>query len=282
MSLSCMDRWLVRAACVGLLSGSVCACEFAEAGSLTEQPGVAADAFEIRVPGTTVSFELVRCPRNDAVGEAGVPELWVLTTEVPWELYDIYVYGLDAEASGDADAIARPSKPYVPPDRGFGHEGYPAMGMTRAAAEGFCAWLTASTGVVFRLPTAEEWTYLALGDEPPVDEDGLDAVAWTGANAEFTTHPVAHKPANGFGLHDMLGNVAEWVSTETRRPIAMGGSYRDPPEACHAGASQRQERSWNASDPQIPKSSWWLADCSWVGFRFVTEHDPSEATHDDE
>lgn len=216
----------------------------------------------LRVPGTTVSFDLVRTPAAD---DGSVPSMWVLKTEVPWELYDIFVYRLDkVDAEEDADGVARPSKPYVPPDRGFGHDGYPAMGMTRKAAEAFCIWLSDATGEEFRLPTEAEWVYLASPGASSAEE-----YAWTAANAEFTTHPVGKKLPNGFGLHDMVGNVAEWVVADGR-PVAMGGSYLDPADECGPTARQVQDRSWNASDPQIPKSEWWLADCSWVGFRFVS------------
>jgi len=229
---------------------------------------------EVRVPGTTVSFQLVRTPPAQ---DGSVKKMWVLKTEVPWELYDIFVYRLDkAEDEADADGVARPSKPYVPPNRGFGHDGYPAMGMTRAAAEAFCVWLSQSTGEHFRLPSEWEWVHFAS----PGASAGEDH-AWTAANAGFTTHPVATKKPNAFGLYDTIGNVAEWVISEGRRPVAMGGSYLDPPESLGPSAKQLQERSWNASDPQIPKSQWWLADCSWVGFRFVSTIEVDKE-HDDE
>lgn len=277
----------------------------ASAGPGDSPEPVATQAYEtrtVRVPGTTVSFELVRCPAppvlTDADAEAVDPTtvvtgLWTLRTEVPWELYDIYVYHLDHPHNGvesklgdeaenqAADAIARPSKPYVPPDRGFGHQGYPAMGMTRRAAEGFCAWLSNSIGIAFRLPTSSEWTHLAnagsIEQHPPTPE-----IAWTAANAGGSTHAIGTKAANGFGLFDTLGNVAEWVQADTRRPAAMGGSYRDAPADCRPDALVQQDRTWNESDPQIPKSEWWLADCSWVGFRFVTEQDiaPEQADED--
>lgn len=232
----------------------------------------------VRVPGTTVEFTMVRCPGGEDETGQDVPALWVLRTETPWELYDVYVYALDHPEESGADAVARPSKPYVPPDRGFGHEGYPAMGMTRTAAEGFCEWLSKSTGVAFRLPTGAEWTHLALGgaDDASAGDSSIDAVAWHDANAEHTTHPVGGKAPNAFGLYDTLGNVSEWVTTDAKRPVAMGGSWRDAPGDCTPTHAQQQARDWNASDPQIPKSRWWLADCSWVGFRFVTQQNPGE------
>ena len=189
------------------------------------------------------------------------------------------VYELDEpDGSSPADGVSRPSKPYVPPDRGFGHDGYPAIGMTIDAAEGFCRWLSLKTGLEFRLPARQEWTYLAAGESLAayccdVEADSLDRVAWFVDNSKFSTHAVGEKRPNLFGLYDIHGNASEWVTSDSRKPIALGGSFRDDADECTSTSFQQQLRSWNTSDPQIPKSSWWLADCSWVGFRFVIEAD---------
>jgi len=282
IQLTKMKRMMLRAAwsaglvlwCVGI-------------GGMVPDPaseGHASDHITLRVPGTTVPFTMARCAGGEIEADGKedsilVEDCFVLTTEVTWDLYDIYVYELDEpDGSSEADGVSRPSKPYIPPDRGFGHDGYPAIGMTYAAATGFCDWLSLKTGLDVRLPTAAEWVYFTVGDSEAEyccehDQDSLTEIAWFTDNAERTTHPVGLLEANLFGLFDVHGNAAEWVVTDSRKPIAMGGGFRDSAEDCTARSRQKQNRSWNTSDPQIPKSSWWLADCSWVGFRFVIETD---------
>lgn len=64
----------------------------------------------------------------------------------------------------------------------------------------------------FRLPTVEEWQYAAKGGQnyDYSGSDNLDSVGWYSGNSEDTTHPVAQKRPNGYGLYDMSGNVWEW------------------------------------------------------------------------
>ena len=273
MCRSCLRFWcFIASMCCLILSA-----ETAYAQIVND---TAAQVLNVRVPGTTVRFDLIKTPTGTLVDEdteQRVESLLVLTTEVTWDLYDIFVYELDvSDESSSADVISRPSKPYVPPDRGFGHDGFPAIGMTRKAAEQFCAWLSLKLGVTVRLPAKHEWIYLAVGQSDNayccgVTAEELPDYAWFVSNSDHSTHPVAKKKPNQFGLFDIHGNAAEWVITETRRPYAMGGGYRDSAEETTARSSQRQMSSWNQSDPQIPKSQWWLADCSWVGFRFVID-----------
>ena len=83
-------------------------------------------------------------------------------TEVTWDMYDVFALGLDvAKEKTSADAVARPSQPYGAPDYGWGHAGFPAISVTRDAAEAFCKWLSTKTGRVYRLPTEAEWTHAA-------------------------------------------------------------------------------------------------------------------------
>jgi formylglycine-generating enzyme required for sulfatase activity len=77
----------------------------------------------------------------------------------------------------------------------------------------------------YRLPTEAEWEYAVRAGTTEARYGELDRIAWHGGNAGYSTHPVAQKDANAWGLHDMLGNVWEWVHD---RYGDFGGDTTDP------------------------------------------------------
>ncbi len=278
-----------------------------------EQPGAEGEhaPFIQQVPGTTVQLSMVPlpsallpgAPTTGAPAAEGVPaaddetpadpgprRLWVAATETTWDAYDAFVFELDQpdpEAQDGVDAVVRPSKPYVLADYGFGRAGYPVICVNPNGAQAFCEWLSALSGRRYRLPTEAEWRAMAAavhpelcadaidGDGPQVDRDALEAVAWVKENARRGTRPVGSLAAGRLGIHDVLGNVTEWCTDANGEPVAMGGCWSDRARDVNCASRKVPDGSWNAHDPQIPKSVWWLSSANYAGFRVVCEDVPS-------
>ena len=90
-------------------------------------------------------------------------------------------------------------------------------------------------------------------------------------NSDKVTHPVGKKLPNKFGLYDMLGNTGEWATDMEGKPVLCGGTFLDGPAGIIPGMRRRWTPKWQETDPQFPKSRWWLADGKFVGFRIVCE-----------
>ena len=206
-----------------------------------------------------------------------VSPFWISSTEVTWDVYDIFAYQLDLEENerlANADGKSRPSRPYQSPDYGYGHQGYAAICVTYHAADEFAKWLSEKTGKTYRLATEAEWQLAANGGQETVseiEEEALASYAWYKENAEDKTQAVGTREPNAIGAYDMLGNVREWITGHDGKPLTSGGSFKDNAENVHANARAKQHWKWNETDPQIPKSRWWLSDGYHVGFRIVRE-----------
>ena len=109
------------------------------------------------------------------------------------------------------------------------------------SAVAYCTTLTTSertagrlpAGWGYRLPTEAEWEYacraysttrFSYGDD--LSATALANYAWYNSNSGNTTHPVAQKLANPWGLVDMHGNV--WELCQDRYATYPGGSVTDP------------------------------------------------------
>ncbi len=280
-----------------LLSVPLCLCVETTQAQAPATPA----PFTQDLTGTTVSFEMKPIPGAtvkvpDASAEGGSREVtlapfYLSATEIPWQVYDVFVFKLDetADQPSGIDAVSRPSKPYIPPDRGYGHDGYATISVTNKSAKAFCEWLSLKTGKKYRLPTEAEWEHAcrtglggevagAVGGSQPIPAATLDEQAWHKANADNTPHPIATKKPNALGLFDMLGNVAEWVQGTDATPVLKGGSFKDKPEDIAITNRAVQTRAWNQTDPNMPKSQWWLSDAPFAGLRVVCEIDTSTPT----
>lgn len=227
---------------------------------------------------------MVAVPGGELLGRTVEP-FAIATLEVTWNQYMAMVAeseGPPASKDGTKiDGLARPTKPYIATDRGFGMGDRPVISISELGAESFCDWLSLRTGRRFRLPTATEWEWAARAGSPGDyadgrETDGLDQVAWFAANTR-TTQPVGDKSPNAWGLFDVHGNVAEWARADEpaegrwMQHVLCGGSYLDDADGLTLGARQVRDASWNMSDPQIPQSVWWLADAPWPGLRVAMD-----------
>ncbi len=239
----------------------------------------------LRGSNVTASFKLLRLPAGKITlgatdaneKEYEIKPIWIGQYEVTWDEYDIFWQALDLttdERSKARKEGTRPLTPYVAPDRDWGHDGFPAGSMHCRMAKLYCEWLSKQTGHNYRLPTEAEWEYACRAGAgaplKPVKEE-LESFAWYASNSKAQTQHVGKKKPNAWGLHDMLGNVAEWVIQADGREAIAGGSFADRAAEVHSGARAYFDKSWQRSEPQLPKNTSWFCDAGFVGFRVVRD-----------
>jgi formylglycine-generating enzyme required for sulfatase activity len=104
-----------------------------------------------------------------------------------------------------------------PSDNGWGRGRRPVINGSWHHAKDYAAWLSRKTGKSYRLLSEAEWEYAARAGTTTRYAYGdtiskSQAQYWEGKwYSPKTTAEVGSFPANGFGLHDLHGNVSEWV-----------------------------------------------------------------------
>jgi formylglycine-generating enzyme required for sulfatase activity len=122
------------------------------------------------------------------------------------------------------DAFAESTGRDKPQDRGWGRGDRPVIYVSWQDAQAYAEWLSEELDDECRLPSEAEWEYAARAGTTTEfalpAQAGSDDIAGRGlANCsgcgsqwdDDRTAPVASFPANAWGLHDMHGNVWEWV-----------------------------------------------------------------------
>lgn len=113
---------------------------------------------------------------------------------------------------------------YRPDDQGWGRARRPVINVSWNDARAYIRWLNRKTGKTYRLLSESEWEYaaragtttpFAFGETLSAGQANYDGRYTYGNGTKGVnrgrTMPVGSFPANAFGLHDMHGNVWEWV-----------------------------------------------------------------------
>ena len=155
--------------------------------------------------------------------------------------------------------------PNLMPDEGWGRGRRPAVHVSWDDAQDYVRWLSAETGAEYRLPSEAEWEYAArAGAETRFHwgaEVGRNRANCAGCGSQWDdrqTAPVGSFPPNPFGLHDMHGNVLEWVADCYQRNYAgapVDGSARTSTGLCQLRV--RRSGSW-----------WWVPQYVRASFRW--------------
>lgn len=226
-------------------------------------------------------------------------------TEVTWDQWAMCV---EARSCREIEA-----------DEGFGRGDRPVVNVTWHDARAFADWLSERTGERYRLPSEAEWEYAARGgtDSRYLHGDGeaagsafcryanhTAADSRQEADAKNTacadgfpdeTAPVGRFAPNGYGLHDVAGNVWEWIADCWHDPEweTRGEWYRAyPPWAPRDGSpyvgTERECESrgmrggsWRNVGPHVFSPHFRNFDHATsaypnLGFRVAREIDPGE------
>lgn len=143
-----------------------------------------------------------------------------------------------AEYDRFATATGRP----LPDDEGWGRDRRPVVNVSWLDAQAYAQWLSEQTGQPYRLPTEAEWEYSARA--------GTESVYWwgdrimqgfavcDGCGSQWdgrSSAPVGSTRANPWGVHDLSGNVDEWVQDcyQPDYSNAPGDGSAEQATGCH-------------------------------------------------
>jgi len=187
---------------------------------------------------------------------------WIATRETANELFNLFDPTHDSRLDSNerlhfGDGIVR-GFPLNQPLQ-------PVVRVTQRQALAFCDWLSEKTGKTCTLPTEEQWEWAALFggcDENGYADTDFSKVANLADKSYLLKHASGEMPmwrpcmlgsddgtrvsakvgtyaANEVGVHDLIGNVAEWTVTPWHPPrgigglprvVAKGGAWRDRPK----------------------------------------------------
>jgi formylglycine-generating enzyme required for sulfatase activity len=147
----------------------------------------------------------------------------------------------------------------APEAGGWGRGTRPVINVSWDDAQQYVAWLSRRTGKTYRLLSEAEWEYAARASTatayPWGDEVGDGNANCDGCGSQWDgkqTAPAGSFIANPFGLHDMNGNVFEWVQDcyQSYNEVPSDGSNRTSGE-CPRTLRVVRGGAWNSPPKDI-------------------------------
>ena len=170
------------------------------------------------------------CPRD----ELPAPEV-TIRYAFALSKYEVTFANWDACVAGDGCNGYQPE--YYDWSWGMGRAGRPVVNVNWEDAQAYVTWLSDETGDRYRLPSEAEWEYAARAGSTTKyswgDDVGRNRASCVDCGSRWDhswAAPAGSFPANAFGLHDMHGNVFEWVqdcANDSHEDAPRDGSARE-------------------------------------------------------
>ena len=270
-------------ACAELLDPSWKACPYC--GAAAEGSAVAGTAGIFR--DMPLAPEMVVIPAGEFMMGSAADEAERKADEGPQHRIAIprpFAMGKYAVTFDEFDHFVAASRySHSPNAEGWGRDDRPVINVCWRDAVAYANWLREETGKDYRLPTEAEWEYACragtttpfhFGETIGTDQANYKGNIPYGAGAAGVdrgkTVPVGSFPPNAFGLHEMHGNVSEWVADCYREDAyrthgeypEMAGTWDD------SGYRVLRGGSW-ASYPRLLRS----ASRNWFSYDFLVRFD---------
>lgn len=233
------------------------------------QPPAAAPSAPAARPGSI--RDCSDCPELTAIPagafQMGSNELYEFEKPVhPVTIRDFYLGTREVSFEEWDVCVSQGGCNYRPDDRGLGRGKRPVTDIHWNDANAYLAWLSTRTGKRYRLPSESEWEYAARAGTtttypwgPAMEKDRANCLGCNDPSRR-SANASGQYPPNGFGLYDMTGNAAEWVTDcwsehyrnaprdgsayvvpGCRERVLRGGSFNNDPRYLRSAARFKYE-----------------------------------------